>query len=80
MRSRDLIKIEATFNAEDSWVKHVKEVADATLYPLANSWYMGVNVPGKPKVFMPYVGGVDRYKKKCDEVVADGYVGFTMSA
>jgi cyclohexanone monooxygenase len=80
MRSRDLITIEATFNAEDSWVKHVKEVADATLYPLANSWYMGVNVPGKPKVFMPYVGGVDRYKKKCDEVVADGYVGFTMSA
>ncbi len=80
MRSRDLIQIEATFNAEDSWVKHVKEVADATLYPLANSWYMGVNVPGKPKVFMPYVGGVDRYKKKCDEVVADGYVGFTMSA
>ena len=80
MRSRYLIQIEATFNAEDSWVKHVKEVADATLYPLANSWYMGVNVPGKPKVFMPYVGGVDRYKKKCDEVVADGYVGFTMSA
>ena len=80
MRSRDLIQIEATFNAEDSWVKHVKEVADATLYPLANSWYMGVNVPGKPKVFMPYVGGVDRYKNKCDEVVADGYVGFTMSA
>jgi cyclohexanone monooxygenase len=41
---------------------------------------MGVNVPGKPKVFMPYVGGVDRYKKKCDKVVDEGYVGFTMSA
>ena len=80
MRSRDLIQIEATFDAEDLWVKHVKKVADATLYPLANSWYMGVNVPGKPKVFMPYVGGVDRYKKKCDKVVDDGYVGFTMSA
>ena len=80
MRSRDLIKIEATFDAEDLWVKHVKEVADATLYPLANSWYMGVNVPGKPRVFMSHVGGVDRYKKKCDEVVDKGYVGFTMSA
>ena len=79
LRSRDLVQIEATFEAEESWVKHVKDVADSTLYPLANSWYMGVNIPGKPKVFMPYVGGVHTYKQKCDDVVANGYTGFMMS-
>ena len=45
---------------------HVNQVADSTLYPLANSWYMGANIPGKPRVFMPYVGGYDRYKRHCD--------------
>ena len=50
-----------TRGAEDAWVEHVNEVADATLYPLANSWYMGANIPGKPRVFMPYVGGVGVY-------------------
>ena len=57
---------------------HVNEVADSTLYPLANSWYMGANIPGKPRVFMPYVGGFDSYKKTCDEVAANGYEGFVM--
>ena len=80
LRSRDLVQIEATFEAEESWVKHVKDVADSTLYPLANSWYMGVNIPDKPKVFIPYVGGVHTYKQKCDDVVANGYTGFIMSA
>ena len=54
-------------------------MADGTLYPLANSWYMGANIPGKPRVFMPYVGGVTAYKKKCDEVAAGGYTGFTLA-
>ena len=58
---------------------HVNQVADSTLYPLANSWYMGANIPGKPRVFMPYVGGFDRYKRRCDEVAAKGYEGFTLS-
>ena len=80
LRSRDLVQVEATFEAEESWVKHVKDVADSTLYPLANSWYMGVNIPGKPKVCMPYVGGVHTYKQKCDDIVANGYTGFIMSA
>ena len=62
--------------AEDSWVEHNNEVADRTLYPLANSWYVGANVPGKARVFMPYVGGVTAYKKKCDAVAANGYEGF----
>ena len=54
------------------------EAGDATLYPLANSWYMGSNVPGKPRVLMPYIGGVGVYREECDEIVADGYRGFTM--
>ena len=71
--------IEAQPDAERDWVEHVNEVADRTLYPLANSWYVGANIPGKPRVFMPYVGGVPAYKKKCDEVAAAGYSGFTLA-
>ena len=59
--------------------KHVNEVGDDTLYPPANSWYMGANVPGKPRVFMPYIGGVGVYREKCDEVAANGYEGFTLA-
>ena len=58
---------------------HVNEVADSTLYPVANSWYVGANIPGKPRVFMPYVGGVGVYRRKCDEVAANGYQGFILS-
>jgi cyclohexanone monooxygenase len=76
LRDRGLTRIEAEQDAEDSWVQHNNEVADRTLYPLANSWYVGANIPGKPRVFMPYVGGVAAYKKKCDEVAAKGYEGF----
>ncbi|HLG46932.1 MAG TPA: NAD(P)/FAD-dependent oxidoreductase [Reyranella sp.] len=74
-----LDRIEPTTSAETDWVHHVNQVADSTLYPLANSWYMGANIPGKPRVFMPYVGGFDRYKKHCDAVAAQGYRGFTLS-
>jgi cyclohexanone monooxygenase len=74
-----LDRIEPTPKAEMDWVNHVNAVADSTLYPLANSWYMGANIPGKPRVFMPYVGGFDRYKKHCDAVAAQGYEGFTLS-
>lgn len=68
--------IEATEAAERDWVAHVAEVADTTLYPLADSWYMGANVPGKPRVFLPYVGGFDAYVAACNEIVADDYRGF----
>ena len=74
-----LDRIEPTPKAESDWVQYVNQVADSTLYPLANSWYMGANIPGKPRVFMPYVGGFDRYKKRCDEVAAKGYEGFALS-
>ena len=77
---RQMRRIEPTRAAELAWVAHNNEVADRTLYPLANSWYTGANIPGKPRVFMPYVGGVTAYVKKCDEVVANGYEGFTVSA
>jgi cyclohexanone monooxygenase len=72
--------IEAEPEAEDSWVDHVNEVANDTLMPLANSWYVGANVPGKPRVFTPYVGGVGEYRKICDAKAAAGYEGFVFSA
>ena len=72
--------IEATVEAEDAWVEHVNQVGHMTLYPKAASWYTGANVPGKPRVFMPYVGGVGLYRQKCDEVAAKGYEGFRLTA
>ena len=56
-------------------MQHNNEVANATLYPKANSWYMGANIPGKPRVFMPYVGGVHNYYARCNEIAANGYGG-----
>jgi cyclohexanone monooxygenase len=79
MQSRGLTRIEAAAESESAWTRHVNEVADATLYPLANSWYVGANIPGKPRVFMPYVGGVAAFKRKCDEVARNGYEGFRMT-
>jgi cyclohexanone monooxygenase len=72
-------RIEATRDAEDAWVQHVNDVANLTLYPRANSWYMGANIPGKPRIFMPYVGGVGAYREKCDEIAANNYEGFSLS-
>ncbi len=80
MRDRGLETMEASRQAEDRWVAHVNEVAQATLYPQANSWYMGANIPGKPRIFMPYIGGVGVYRRICNEVAAKGYEGFVMSA
>ncbi len=78
MRTNNLATIEANLDAEDTWVEHVNEVANKTLYPQANSWYLGANVPGKPRVFMPYVGGLGTYGKKLQDVVDHGYDGFTL--
>jgi cyclohexanone monooxygenase len=79
LRDHHLIRMEATLESEAAWVQHVNEVADLTLYPRANSWYMGANIPGKVRIFMPYVGGVGAYRQKCDEVAARNYEGFTLS-
>ncbi|MGE5203706.1 MAG: flavin-containing monooxygenase [Acidobacteriota bacterium] len=77
MRERGLRSIEARPEAVDGWVAHVNAAADATLLPLAtHSWYLGANVPGKPRVFMPYAGGMARYREICAEIVAKDYEGF----
>jgi cation diffusion facilitator CzcD-associated flavoprotein CzcO len=80
LRERGIERIEADPEAERAWMAHVGELADATLYPQASSWYVGANVPGKPRVFMPYVGGVGRYRRECEEVAARGYEGFLLGA
>jgi cyclohexanone monooxygenase len=79
LTNRQLDCIEPTLSAENAWVQHVNEVADTTLYPSAASWYMGANIPGKPRVFMPYIGGVGAYRQKCDEIAAQGYEGFELA-
>ncbi|MEX1237652.1 MAG: NAD(P)/FAD-dependent oxidoreductase [Pseudomonadales bacterium] len=79
LRAQGKSRIEAETAAEDAWVDHVNEVAAMTLYPSCNSWYLGANVPGKPRVFMPYVGGFPLYVEKCQEVVENDYVGFAIS-
>ncbi|MFV3127143.1 flavin-containing monooxygenase [Niveispirillum sp. KHB5.9] len=78
LRAHGMISMEPTEHAEDEWVRHVGEVAGATLIPTARSWYVGANIPGKPNVFMIYVGGVGAYRDICDKVAADGYAGFTL--
>lgn len=80
LRQEGFKRIEADPGAEDAWVEHVNQVADATLYPLANSWYVGANIPGKPRVFMPYIAGLDKYRVICDEVAANHYRGFRLAA
>jgi cyclohexanone monooxygenase len=79
MRNRGAEVIEATHPAEDKWVAHVNEVAAGTLYPQANSWYMGANIPGKPQIFMPYIGGVGVYRQICNDVATKDYEGFAMT-
>ena len=78
LRDRQVAAIEASEDAENQWVQHVNDVGDSTLYPLANSWYVGANVPGKPRVFMPYIGGFGVYREKCEDVAAKGYEGFAL--
>lgn len=80
LRQQQIANIEATVDAENEWVAHVNEVANYTLFPQAKSWYMGANVPGKPRVFMPYIGGFGAYSEKCNEVAEKGYEGFALSA
>jgi cation diffusion facilitator CzcD-associated flavoprotein CzcO len=79
-RTHDWGVIEATQEAESEWVSHVNDVANMTLFPQANSWYMGANVPGKPRLFMPYIGGCGLYRAKCDEVAENDYTGFNLGA
>jgi hypothetical protein len=78
MQSRQKQTIEPQLASEDAWVAHVNEVGNDSLYPTCNSWCLGANVPGKPRVFMPYLGFPD-YCKKCEEVVERDYEGFALA-
>lgn len=78
-RGRASRRIEADPEAERAWMQHVAEVAQGTLYPQARSWYMGSNIPGKPRMFLPYVGGVGPYRRQCEEIAAADYRGFAFS-
>ncbi len=80
MGDHQMQTIEADQKAEDEWVEHVNTVADGTMLtaPSCNSWYLGANIPGKPRIFMPYVGGVGAYREKCDEIASNGYQGFSL--
>ena len=78
LREQGFTAIEPTETAEAGWQQHATDCADLTLHSLADSWYMGANVPGKPRVVLPYLGGVGTYRKTCDEVVERGYLGFEL--
>ncbi|MGW4205585.1 flavin-containing monooxygenase [Streptomyces sp. NPDC004726] len=79
LRANGIAEIDATLKAEENWSGHVAELASRTLHPAADSWYPGADVPGKPRVFMAYVGGADRYREECDAVARSGYTGFALS-
>ncbi len=76
MREHGLTVIEADTEAESQWVAHSAEVAAHTLYPTTNSWYVGANIPGKPRQFTVYLGGFAAYRERCEEVAKNGYEGF----
>jgi len=82
MRRNKFALIEATSQAQDQWVAHVAEIVNATLMPGTNSWYMGANISGTPRRFLPYLGpeGVGGYRRKCSEVAEKGYEGFMFTS
>jgi len=77
MRARGMSRIEPEPDAQEAWVAHVNEIADLSMRSTCSSWYLGSNVDGKPRVFMPYIGGFPAYVRKCEEVVEAGYAGFS---
>ncbi len=79
MRQRGLSRIDVEPAAEDAWIGHVNDVAGESLRSQCSSWYAGANIPGKTRVFMPYIGGFPAYAEKCEAVVANGYQGFVMT-
>ncbi|MFM8856024.1 MAG: flavin-containing monooxygenase [Actinomycetota bacterium] len=79
MRNDGFETIEPTPTAEEGWRVHCGDCADITIFQETNSWYMGANVPGKPRVLLPYIGGVGRYRQACDEVIARGHLGFALT-
>ncbi len=78
MRDVGVEVIEPTLAAQDAWVDHVNEVSEISLRSTCSSWYVGANIPGRPRVFMPYIGGFPIYVQKCNEVQTNGYEGFVL--
>ena len=79
LRANGIARIDTTEQAMEQWGQEVQRAANATLLPkVKHSWYLGANVPGKPRVFMPYAGGMARYRRHCAEIAAKGYEGFVL--
>jgi hypothetical protein len=80
MKAKGLKRVEPLPQASAQWMQEVNQAAAATLLPKAkHSWYLGANIPGKPRVFMPYAGGMAHYRKRCETITANGYEGFLMA-
>ncbi|WP_156842877.1 flavin-containing monooxygenase [Novosphingobium aquimarinum] len=79
MRERGDATVEATAEAEEAWSEHAASLVQMTLFPKASSWYMGDNIPGKPRRMLIYIGGMAAYRTKCDDVARSGYVGLARS-
>jgi cyclohexanone monooxygenase len=80
MNATQKSKIQAQAPAQEAWVQKVNDLAKNTLFPASDSWYMGANVPGKPRVFLPFIGGLGPYTEICEQVIKDGYSGFDLAA
>jgi cyclohexanone monooxygenase len=78
MRDVGATSIEPALEDEDAWVEHVNEVSTVSLRSTCSSWYVGANIPGRPRVFMPYIGGFPVYVQKCNEVMSGGFDGFVL--
>lgn len=76
MIDHSLIEIDADAQAEEDWVNHANELAQASLLPNTDSWYMGANIPGKPRRCLVYLGGAPKYRQICDEMIQENYKGF----
>ncbi|PIB27678.1 hypothetical protein [Maribacter sp. 4G9] len=76
MRDNNIKEMEPSIETEKEWVDHVNQIANMTLFVKAKSWYMGANIPGKPQMFMPYIGGAHNYSLKCNEIAESNYSGF----
>ncbi|UJR18568.1 hypothetical protein I4U23_005475 [Adineta vaga] len=79
LQKHNIKTIDPTIEAEDAWIKHVNDVAESTLFRTAKSWYNGTNIAGKPRVFVPYVGGFDVYMDKCEQIAINDYEGFCLT-
>jgi cyclohexanone monooxygenase len=79
MRDIGAQTIEPIQHYEDEWIEHVNEVSKVSLRSTCSSWYVGANIPGRPRVFMPYIGGFPVYVQKCNEVMTNGFEGFIVA-